>query len=108
VLLAYYETIYSEMNQDEKREGEVNQEIEELLNPPDKSKEEAERVSEFLFEKKIEAEELKKKLNPPKTISKPVITPIDLDEGGSVSMTFENIDKLDELEEKAEPLVGLK
>ena len=106
VLIAYYETVYGEMNEDPKREGEVNDEIASLINPPDVNEAEAERVKEYLFLKTIEESEKNKKLEPLKT--KPVITPIDLDDGGPVSMTFADINKLDELEDKTEPLVGLK
>jgi hypothetical protein len=107
-LIAYYETVYSEMNEDPKREGEVNDEIASLINPPDVNEAEAERVKEYLFLKTIEESEKNKKLEPPK--SKPIIGPIDLDleDGSPVSMTFANLDRLDELEEKSEPLVGLK
>lgn len=109
VLLAYYESIYFEMNEGgPEQEQALNTEIQNLINPVDLTKEEAARVEDYLFEKKIEEEAKKTKDNPVKPRPKMVVGPIDLDEEGPVSLNFADINKLDLLEGTDEPLVGLK
>jgi hypothetical protein len=105
VLLAYYETVYSEMRDDPKREQELNEQLHSLLNPKDTDKEERERVEAFEFEQVIAEQESKKIKEPPKPIQ--TVTPIDLDSDEPVSMNFVDIDKLDQLE-NLDGLVGLK
>jgi hypothetical protein len=104
VLLAYYESVFGEMKDDPKREQELNEQIQSLLNPKDVNKEEQEKVDAYEFEKLV-AEQAKITKEPPKP--KLVIPPIDLDEDGPVSMNFQDLSKLDELEGKTEPLIGL-
>jgi hypothetical protein len=105
VLLAYYESVFGEMKDDPKREQELNEQIQGLLNPKDVNKEEQEKIETYEFEKLVAEQEAKKTKEPPKP--KLVIPPIDLDEDGPVSMNFQGLDNLDELEGKVEPLVGL-
>ena len=108
VLLAYYESIYSEMSEGgPEQEQALNTEIQNLINPADATKEEAERVADFELIKMAEEEAIKKAKEPQKPKPKLVVGPIDLDEEGPVSMSFADISKLDELEGTDEPLVGL-
>jgi hypothetical protein len=106
VLLAYYESMYSEMKEDPKREQELNEHIQELVSPKDQSKAEAEKVEAFEFEKLVEEQEAKKGKEPDKP--KLIVAPIDLDEDQPVSINFCDTNRLDELEGLSEPLVGLK
>ena len=105
VLVAYFESTYESLRDDPAKESVLNEEIQELINPKDQAVDDAARAEEYLFQKKIEETEKNKKSEPPKP--KPVISMPDLD-GGEVSMTFADINKLDELEGKTESLVGLK
>ena len=106
VLLTYYECCYADMRDGGKdRESELDETIQGLINPRDLGKEEAAKVDDYLFLKKVAEEEAKK--SPIKLKPKMVVSPIDLDEEGPVSMTFADINKLDELEEITDSLVGL-
>jgi hypothetical protein len=105
ILLHYYESVYLQLK-DDKREAELNETIQELINPKDQTKAEAEKVEAYEFEKLIEEQEAKKVKEPDKP--KLIVSPIDLDEDQPVSINFQDLNKLDELEGKVEPLVGLK
>jgi hypothetical protein len=106
ILLHYYESVYLQLKDDDKREAELNETIQELINPKDQTKAEAEKVEAYEFEKLIEEQEAKKVKEPDKP--KLIVSPIDLDEDQPVSINFQDLNKLDELEGKVEPLVGLK
>src|ERR1700690_2817823 len=59
ILLHYYESVYLQLKDDDKREAELNETIQELINPKDQTKAEAEKVEAYEFEKLIEEQEAK-------------------------------------------------
>jgi len=107
ILLHYFESNYETLRDDHQLEQQLNEQIQELINPKDQSTEEIAKVQDFLFEKKLAEENAKVKKEPPKP--KPIIQPIDLDNDGEINLQFDDLGKLeDALDPVSKSLVGLK